>query len=242
MQSLVLHSIRSEFLKLKRSPLFIAVIALPVLSTILGTLNFQANRGILQHEWISLWSQFSLFMCYLFFPSLIAAFASYLWRLERAANAETEFFLMPRPLWLLVISKFIVCSFLIICSLAVLFICYFIVGNFLNFNSAFPLMQCLLYFVLGSIAAFPLILFHLVLSYKISNFAIPVGIGFLGGLLGLVITSAGFGQVFLYSLMQMGMNSNTLVDLSMKNIIQLLLVCLAYLLVLYKGATIIIRK
>lgn len=229
-------------MKLKRSPLLIAVITLPIISSVLGALNFETNRAILQNEWVSLWTQFSLFMCYMFFPALIGAIASYLWRLERRANGEAELFCLPRPLWTIVLSKLFVCAVLVMASLLTLFICYFIIGSFMGFSTSFPLQTCILYFVLGTLGSLPVIIFQLLLSYKIQNFAIPVGIGFLGGIVGLIAASTGIGSVYLYSLIQMGMNSNSLVDLSGSRIIQLVAVCLLYLGILYPGMLMIMRK
>ena len=62
----------------------------------------------------------------------------------------------------------------------------------------------------------------------IRNFAVPVGIGLAGGVAGLMASTQGFGYVFPYALMQSGMNSNALVDLSAGNVTQLVAMSVAY--------------
>ena len=59
--------IKAERLKLKRSPLWLAFLFMPVIPALLGTLNYMANIEILQSEWFSLWTQHTLFTCYFFF-------------------------------------------------------------------------------------------------------------------------------------------------------------------------------
>ena len=60
--------IKAERLKLKRSPLWLAFMFMPVIPALLGTLNYKANIEVLQSEWFSLWTQHTLFTCYFFLP------------------------------------------------------------------------------------------------------------------------------------------------------------------------------
>ena len=48
--------IRAELMKLKRSPLWLAFVILPVIPAVMGTFNDLANINILQSEWYSLWT------------------------------------------------------------------------------------------------------------------------------------------------------------------------------------------
>ena len=45
--------IKAERLKLKRSPLWLAFIFMPIIPALLGTLNYKANIEVLQSEWLA---------------------------------------------------------------------------------------------------------------------------------------------------------------------------------------------
>ena len=98
MYSSFTRAIKAEHLKLKRSPVWLAFFALPVISAFFGTNNYLMNQGILQSEWFSLWSQHSLFLCFFFMPALIGTFCSYLWRLEHLRTNWNSFLTTPVPL------------------------------------------------------------------------------------------------------------------------------------------------
>ena len=66
-----MRAVKAESLKLKRSPVWLAFFALPMISAFFGTMNYKMNIGILKSEWYSLWSQHSLFLCYLFMGRMV---------------------------------------------------------------------------------------------------------------------------------------------------------------------------
>ena len=77
-----IRSVRAEFLKLRRSFIWLAMLALPVLSAGLGTANYLSNLGMLTEQWYSLWTQHALFYCTLFAPALTGVYCAYICRLE----------------------------------------------------------------------------------------------------------------------------------------------------------------
>ena len=52
---MLLKLLKAERMKLRRSPVRIAFIILPVVPALLGTINYLGNLGVLQSEWYSLW-------------------------------------------------------------------------------------------------------------------------------------------------------------------------------------------
>ena len=90
MYTFYIRVIRAESLKLKRSPVWLAFFTLPLISAFFGTMNYKLNISVLQSEWYSLWSQHTLFLCYLFMPALIGTYCSYLWRLEPATTGTAS--------------------------------------------------------------------------------------------------------------------------------------------------------
>ena len=64
----------------------------------------------------------------------------------------------------------------------------------------------------GLLGALAVIAAQLVLAMVIRSFAVPIFLGLLGGITGIFISSKGFGILWPYSLMQLGMNSNKSAD------------------------------
>ena len=90
-----MKSIKAEQIKLKRSPVWLAFFILPIISAFFGTFNYMANLELLKSKWYSLWSQHTLFLCYVFMPALIGTYCSYLWRLEHMRNNWNSFLTVP---------------------------------------------------------------------------------------------------------------------------------------------------
>lgn len=73
---MMIHVLRAEQMKLKRSPVWLAFLILPIFPAIMGTFNYIQNVSILQDQWYSLWTQHTLFTCYFFLPALIGVYCS----------------------------------------------------------------------------------------------------------------------------------------------------------------------
>ncbi len=83
---MLLRCIRSEREKLRRSGIWLLFLAIPVISAVYGTFNYNMNLEILTHGWYDLWTQYTLFYATFFFGPLIGVYASYLWRLEHRGH------------------------------------------------------------------------------------------------------------------------------------------------------------
>ena len=105
MHTSYIRAVKAESLKLKRSPVWLAFFALPMISAFFGTMNYKMNLGVLKSEWYSLWSQHTLFLCYLFMPALIGTYCSYLWRLEHTRHNWNSFLTAPLPISSLYLGK-----------------------------------------------------------------------------------------------------------------------------------------
>ncbi len=57
-----------ELMKLRRSRIWLILMILPIISVLIGSVNFYLNQGVLKYEWYSLWSQVSLFYGEFFYP------------------------------------------------------------------------------------------------------------------------------------------------------------------------------
>ena len=207
MHTHLMRTIKAERLKLKRSPVWLAFFALPVLSAFFGTNNYLANQGVLQNEWFSLWSQHSLFLCSFFMPALIGTFCSYLWRLEHLRTNWNSFLTTPVPLLCLYLGKLVQAAKMIVLGNGWIFFLYFLCGRLCGLDTAFP-PQTLEWFLCGTLGGIIICCIQLALSMMIRSFAIPIGISLVGGIGSLLATSQGLGLFYPYSLYSLGMRAN----------------------------------
>lgn len=201
------RAVKAERLKLKRSPVWLAFFALPIISAFFGTVNYRMNIGILKSEWYSLWSQHSLFLCYFFMPALIGTYCSYLWRLEHTHHNWNSFLTAPVPLVSLYLGKLTQAVFMAILGNAWIFLLFYVCGKFAGIQSPFP-QKALEWFLCGVVGTVVICCLQLLFSLIIRSFAIPIGIALLGGVLGLMMTNRDHGLDYPYSIYCMGMRAN----------------------------------
>ena len=195
-----------ELIKIKRTPIWLAFLILPLISALIGTGNYLNNLDILTSTWHSLWTQHALFFCYFFMPPLVGVYASYLWRLEHSGS-NWNMILVNTSAWRLVLSKIAVCAVITFLTLGWLCLLYIVCGLYAGFADPVPaeLAEWLACGVLGGIAICAIQCF---LSLVIRSFAIPIGMALLGGFAGLAATAKGCYYLLPYSLMSMGMRAN----------------------------------
>ncbi|MCM1387981.1 MAG: ABC transporter permease [Bacillus sp. (in: Bacteria)] len=203
----IFKTITAERMKLKRSPVWLAFFALPILSAFFGTFNYMNNRGVLQNEWYSLWTQHSLFLCYLFMPALIGTYCSYLWRLEHMRNNWNSFLTAPVPLSALYLGKLFQAVVMIIAGNAWIFLLYFLCGKFCGLPGYIP-KESAGWFLCGIVGGIAICCIQLAVSMLIRSFAVPIGVSLAGSIGGLVMTNQGWGLYYPYSLYSLGMRAN----------------------------------
>lgn len=225
---MLVSCICAELIKLRRAPIWVAFAVLPAVSALIGSANYTANLGLLTPGWANLWTQHTLFICYFFLPALIGAGASYLWRLEHAGSNWNELMVAPVPARDVFLAKFVVCALLCAVAFAAITVSYVVAGIVLAVPGSVPADMIAEQVLLGWLGSLAICGIQLVVSMLVRNFAVPVGIGLGGGILGIMAAMGGFGYVFPYALMQSGMNSNDLVVLDVPHIIQIVVLSLVY--------------
>lgn len=203
----IMKTIKSERLKLKRSPVWLAFFILPIISAFFGTSNYMANQGVLQSEWYSLWSQHSLFLCYVFMPALIGTYCSYLWRLEHIRNNWNSFLTAPVSRLSLYLGKLVQTVIMIIAGNVWIFLLYFLCGKLCGLPGL-PPEESPGWFLCGVLGGIVIGCVQLTVSMLIRSFAVPIGVSLAGGIGGLMATSQGWGLYYPYSLYCMGMRAN----------------------------------
>lgn len=196
----------TELMKVKRTPIWLAFLIHPLISALIGTANFLNNLEILKSGWYSLWTQVSLFLCYIFMPPLLGVYASYLWRLEHNGT-NWNMIMTHSSAYRIVFNKLMVCAVVSLFTMLWLGILFIVCGRCAGFTAPIPveLADWLFFGFIGSVSVCAVQLF---LSLIIRSFAIPIGLGLIGGVAGLVVTAKGFEYALPYGLLSIGLRAN----------------------------------
>lgn len=203
-----IHKLPTEFLKLKGSPAWYAFIIIPVISAIIGTINYTANIDVLSDGWYSLWTQHTLFLAYFFMAVLIAVFCGCIWRIEHTGANMNVLLTHCSPVKI-VLSKFAASAFITTLSLIWVAVLYIISGKICGMEGTLP-SNLSIWLLLGSIAAYSICATHLFLSLFIRNFVVPIALGFCGGIVSLVCLAKELPYITPYSLFSLAMTENNL--------------------------------
>ena len=202
-----IRSVRAEFLKLRRSFIWLAMLALPVLSAGLGTANYLNNLGMLTEQWYSLWTQHALFYCTLFAPALTGVYCAYICRLEHLNRNWNAVMTQPVPVGTILAAKLTVVSVMTALTQLFIGILFIISGKIAGLTAPIPFE--LVYWILrGWWALTVQASLLLCVALIIRSFAVPVAAGILGGFCGLPALVKGFGVYFPFSLLELGMCSH----------------------------------
>ncbi len=182
-----------EFLKLKNSPLWWAVLLLPLLSIFIGSGSYYLNNEALSGgAWYGLWTQVALFYGYFFYPLLMGIAAACLWRIEHNQNNWNLLGTLPvdaRDIWF---SKLTVLFFVAIIS-QVFMVALYVFSGFVILRFRAPLPATTLWYLFaGPVCVMAVASVQLYLSLKIKSFTAPIGICFIGCFVGLFCYLNGF--------------------------------------------------
>lgn len=230
-------------MKLKRSPVWLAFLVLPVLPAVMGTLNYLANTDILQSEWYSLWTQHTIFTDYFFLPVMIGIYCSTIMRQEESNHNWNRVLTAPVPRALVYMAKLTCAAMMILLSEVWIGVLFVLSGKLTGMTAPLPLKELIIWCAFGTLGGTVMAGIQLVLSLFIRSFALPVGIALAGGLSGLVFLAKDLGHIWPYSLMAYGMNSNSPQELMASGYAQFVMICLIYIVaVAFAGSVIISRR
>lgn len=208
---MLLTCIKAENMKLKRSFIWIAFLLIPIIPAFMGTGNYVQNLDLLKAEWFSLWTQQTLFYSNFFYAPLIAIYAAFLWRVENFNHNRNCLMTAPVPIYCIFLSKLVSVFLVTLLTQIWVGIIYLICGKIVGLPGLPPL-QIYYWLFRGVIGGMSVAAAILLLAMVIKSFAVPVAIALIGGISGLIISNAGMGMYYPFSLMMMGMNSNKYED------------------------------
>ena len=226
---MLLRLIRAERMKLKRSPVWIAFILMPIIPAVLGTINYLGNIEILDSEWYSLWTQHTIFTSYFFLPIMIGIYCAYIMRLEQNNHNWNKTLTMPVPKSEIFLAKLITVTFMILISEIWIGALLVLSGKIIGMTAALPFQDIMIWCLFGSLGGMVMAAVQLVISMFIKSFALPIGISLVGGISGLVFLAKNLGHIWPYSLMAYGMNSNSPQQMLESGYLSFVLICIVYI-------------
>ena len=204
---MLIRSIRAEFLKLRRSYIWLAMLVLPLLSAGLGTANYLNNLGMLTEQWYSLWTQHALFYCALFAPALTGVYCAYVCRLEHLNRNWNAVMTQPIPVGTMLAAKLTAVSILTALTQCLIGILFIVSGKLAGLTAPLP-FELVYWVIRGWWALTVQAALLLCVALMVRSFAVPVAAGILGGFCGLPALVKGFGVYFPFSLLELGMCSH----------------------------------
>ena len=233
--------LRAENRKLHASPIWILFFLLPVISAGYGTFNYLQNLEILTDGWYSLWTQHTLFYSMLFFPAMVSAYAAYLWRLEHLGHNWNLIMAAPVPPMDLFTAKFLVVVKLALLTQGLVYLLFLFCGKVFAQLPGWPDSILLLYLLRGTLGALSIITLQLLLSMILRSFALPIFLGLMGGIAGMLLGSKGYALLWPHCLMQAGMNANRSADVLSGQYLPFTLSCLGWVAALFLLAAVLLR-
>lgn len=221
--------LKTERMKLKRSPIWIAFILMPVIPAFLGTFNYMGNIEILKSEWYSLWTQHTLFTCYFFLPILLGVYCSYIMHEEENNRNWNKVLTMPVNRNMVFVSKLLTAGSMILLSEIWIGVLFVISGKVIGMTTPVPFDKIIIWCLLGTLGGMVMASVQLMISLFIKNFALPIGIALGGGMSGILFLAKNLGHIWPYSLMAYGMNSNAPQKLIGSGYLQFVVICVVYI-------------
>ncbi len=237
----MLKLLKAERMKLKRSPVWLAFLIMPIIPAVLGTLNYMGNLELLKSEWYSLWTQHTLFTDYFFLPIMIGVYCAYIMRLEHNNHNWNKILTMPQSRGAVFVSKLLTASFMVLISEAWIGALFIMSGRLVGMTAP-PYADIITWCAFGTLGGVVMAAIQLFLSIFIKSFALPIGISFAGGLSGLVFLAKDLGHIWPYSLMAYGMNSNAPQQMSEKGYGAFVIVCLIYIGLVTIAGSVVMNK
>lgn len=239
---MLVKMIRAEQIKLKRSPIWLAFILVPIIPAVLGTLNYLNNLDLLQSEWFSLWTQHTLFTDYFFLPIMLGVYCSYIMHEEENNHNWNKVLTMPLSRSTVFLAKMITAGFMVLLSMVWICILFIISGKAAGIAAPVPYGRIVLWCIFGSLGGMVMVSVQLFVSLFIKNFAVPVGIALIGGISGLLFLAKHLGNIYPYSLMAYGMNANAPQELAKSGYGQFVAICVVYIVLFTVVSNVILNR
>lgn len=185
--------IQTEWIKVRHSVVWSAVLLIPLISVLIGSGSFYVNKDLFSGNlWFEFWTQIALFYGYFLYPLLIAIIAAYLWRLEHLENNWNMIRTYPvngPSIWF---SKLIILYMFALIAQTLMVVFYFLAGHFLlKINS--PVINYFWWWLLaGPFCVMAPGSISLLIALRTRSFSFPIAIAFILCFFGLFCYAQGW--------------------------------------------------
>lgn len=198
-----LDVLETEFMKLKRSPVWMLMSLAPLFMVIFGTSNFIRYKDtFLQNggnPWDKMLSQVVFFYGSLLLPLSIAVLTVWLARIEHSNNNWKYLLTLPISRWSIYTAKTIVHIILVGLSMGVLYVGMIVAGKIVSIEQI-SYLYLLKSVLTGWVACLPILAIQMWLSIRFTNISIPISISLFASLASIIVTNSVFGKFYLWSL------------------------------------------
>ncbi|AKK10571.1 ABC transporter permease [Corynebacterium uterequi] len=180
----------AEIIKLRRSAVTPIIGIIVVMTVVTGAVNYANNTEVLSPGWDSYISQVTLFYGLIFAGLCASTITAAVWRGEHTTNSWPMMATTPVTPARLLLAKAGVVWLAMAVVQVLLAVATYVGGVILGLGGAAP-VSLVVSLVASLLATIPLILLQTVLSARIASFAIPIGIGFVGIVMGILLSLKG---------------------------------------------------
>ncbi|MCC3376525.1 ABC transporter permease [Cohnella sp. REN36] len=190
----MLKMIRSEWIKIRRSVVWLLSGVSPIIALAIGTFGYRPKGGFPWEEMLSL---LSALHAMLFLPLLAGVYAALLCRYEHAAGGWKQMLAMPVSRTQVYFAKFVILMLLLAVTQALLLIVLLIIGATHGIGSPIPWGTLFASFAGGWLACLPLAALQLFVSVAFQSFAAPLAVNVILTIPNvLVVNSERFGPYY----------------------------------------------
>lgn len=188
---------RSEFLKLRKSSIWLLIFVSPILSVLLGLSELGEIEEFKQHQWTATLGIMTISHAILFLPLLTGIFSSFICRYEHAGGGWKQLLSLPVSRRNVYIVKILIVSLLIALTQLLFTIGLFLIGWMKGYPTAIPWDIIFSSVFGGWLACLPLIALQMFVSVAWSSFAAPLAINVIFTIPNmLIVNSATFGPYY----------------------------------------------
>lgn len=169
---------QSEFLKLRKSAIWLLIFVSPILSLLLGLGDLAGvpDLGQPQQKWITTLGVMTVSHAILFLPLLTGIFSSFICRYEHVGGGWKQLLSLPVSRKNVYLVKFLIVSFMIAATQTLFVMGLFFIGWLKGYPADIPWGIISISVIGGWLACFPLIALQLFVSVAWSSFAAPLAV------------------------------------------------------------------
>lgn len=187
--------LRSEFLKLRKSSIWLLIFISPILASLSGF--GEISKDFPDYEWEMTLSMMVFLHALIFLPLLTGVFSAFVCRFEHAGGGWKQLLALPVSRGNVFLAKFIIVIGLLALTQILFAAGLLVIGGVKGFEAAIPWKIILTSIIGGWIACMPLAALQLFVSTAWSSFAAPLAINVIFTLPNiLIVNSEKFGPYY----------------------------------------------